>query len=402
MAPAAKSCVYAIIDAATASAGDEACELAPDCACAVTEHRAGGQTYTAAHPQHDSGQLLAAPRRLHRQKLTDDYWAVFDPDGNGGVVVLNGLALDVLERFRTPRSLQRVAAEHGGDKHFTAAVERLTALGLLRHASLVTYAAPQRSKTLSAWLHLTNQCNLRCSYCYLYKTNAAISEANGYAAVDAVIRSALQHDYHKVKLKYAGGEPMLQFPLVLALHDYAGERCAKAGLAFQATLLTNGTRFSTAAVRELQRRAINIMVSLDGVDKTGNAAADNTRRKVVAAAGVERNRNRTCDRRKTSPIYHDHAHQLQVCAGRSAPRALTTAAHFRSICTAQIAKSATTRLCALNQERNKRQSLQPFTQHFSLWNSTHHAGVRSGRCWIAGICCRRTTILLAASAKITW
>ncbi len=48
---------------------------------------------------------------------------------------------------------------------------------------------------LTAWLHVTNACNLRCPYCYVNKSAEGMDEPTGRAAVEAVIRSAIEHGF---------------------------------------------------------------------------------------------------------------------------------------------------------------------------------------------------------------
>lgn len=118
---------------------------------------------------------------------------------------------------------------------------------------------------LSAWLHITDRCNLRCDYCYTAHTAADMSPAVGYAAVDAIFRSAVAHGYRAVKLKYAGGEPLLHFPLVLELHRYAQTQAARHGIALVGIVLSNGTLLTPALVDAMQAVGLRMMISLDGV-----------------------------------------------------------------------------------------------------------------------------------------
>ena len=39
---------------------------------------------------------------------------------------------------------------------------------------------------LTAWLHVTNACNLRCPYCYVNKSAEGMDEPIGRAAVEAM------------------------------------------------------------------------------------------------------------------------------------------------------------------------------------------------------------------------
>src|SRR5438445_5551374 len=54
------------------------------------------------------------------------------------------------------------------------------------------------SDTLTAWLHVTNACNLRCQYCYVSKTNEHMSSHTAYNAVNAIFRSALKQRFSRV------------------------------------------------------------------------------------------------------------------------------------------------------------------------------------------------------------
>jgi uncharacterized protein len=121
------------------------------------------------------------------------------------------------------------------------------------------------SQVLTAWLHVTNGCNLRCPYCYVHKSAEAMDEQTGRAVVESVIASALAHGFRTVKLKYAGGEASLNHRLVVTLHEYATELAAASGLRLEATLLSNGVRLPESLVRTCKEAGIRVMISLDGV-----------------------------------------------------------------------------------------------------------------------------------------
>jgi uncharacterized protein len=99
----------------------------------------------------------------------------------------------------------------------------------------------------------------------LNKTNTAMDEVTGRAAVDAVFRSAIRHRFRAVKLKYAGGEATLNFPLVVALHHYAKTQAAEYGLHLREVVLSNGVGLTTAMIDFLRDENIRLMISLDGV-----------------------------------------------------------------------------------------------------------------------------------------
>jgi uncharacterized protein len=105
------------------------------------------------------------------------------------------------------------------------------------------------------------------------------------------MRSALQHGYQEVRLKYAGGEPTLRMQQVLTLHDYAAAKLAQAGLDFSATLLSNGSLLSLRSIEEIQRRRIQVMISLDGLGSEHDVQRPLRNNKPSSAcvqAGIER------------------------------------------------------------------------------------------------------------------
>jgi uncharacterized protein len=120
-------------------------------------------------------------------------------------------------------------------------------------------------------VELTDGCNLRCPYCYISKTSESMDAGTGRASVDAVIASAVREGYRAIKLKYAGGEASLNHRHLTALHAYAKERAAAAGLQLQATLLSNGVSLPAGLIATLKAESIRVMISLDGIGDTHDA-----------------------------------------------------------------------------------------------------------------------------------
>lgn len=125
--------------------------------------------------------------------------------------------------------------------------------------------------TLTAWLHVTNDCNLDCAYCYVPKSAESMSQEVGQGAVDAVFRSALNNQFGGLKLKYAGGEATLNFPLILHLHRYARRLADRHKLQLDGVVLSNGLRLSRRMIEALQAHRLRLMISLDGVGDAHDA-----------------------------------------------------------------------------------------------------------------------------------
>jgi uncharacterized protein len=236
-----------------------------DCACPEV-----GSWPLAAESSNLHGPWQRAPH-LYRAPLPGAHETIFNPDAPIRLAVLNQPARRVLDAFATPATLARATS---GLPHLTPAgvrrsVQDFIALNLVQPAGGRTCPSGShfnsKPGTLTAWLHVTNACNLRCTYCYLHKTDEAMDEGTGRAAVEAVFCSALAHDFRAVKLKYAGGEPTLNFALVRRLHDHAQALADSAGLNFSEVLLTNGVAISPAMLDFIRDAGMRLSISLDGV-----------------------------------------------------------------------------------------------------------------------------------------
>lgn len=205
---------------------------------------------------------------LHIQACTPEHWLVCNPTGSGQLAVLDQAMASLLEQFRAPTTPLKVMQE--SPTYVSTSIER--AVSILHQLGFLNdvHSSPHRSEerlnpTLTAWLHVTNACNLRCDYCYLHKTAEHMNDDTAYRAVDAIFRSAVKQQFKRVKLKYAGGEASLQINHVMALHDYAAQMAQQKDMLFGATLLSNGVFLSQQTIDNLKARNIGVMISLDGV-----------------------------------------------------------------------------------------------------------------------------------------
>jgi uncharacterized protein len=141
----------------------------------------------------------------------------------------------------------------------------MVSLGLLTPHGCAAPALVETSEVLAAWLHLTSACQLACDYCYRPRSGGEMSAKVGRLAVDAIFRSALTHGFTTVKVKYAGGEPTLRFPLLIALHRHAADQAARYGLELDGVVISNGVDLTPQMIETMQGLNIRLALSLDGV-----------------------------------------------------------------------------------------------------------------------------------------
>ncbi len=238
-----------------------------DCACASTNTRL--QVSSAAGRKAPLSNIIYTipSESLFIENLPDAFSGIFNPQGNGGVVAVNSPARKIFDFFKTPRQASNLV-EHFPDypkNDLGEAIMLFQQLGLLLENGQSRPKQTQLSTRLTAWLHVTDACNLACPYCYLNKSGQAMDEATGFAAVDAVFRSAIAEKFKTVKLKYAGGEATLNFPLVIKLHDYATQLAERHALSLEAVILSNGAALTAERIQEIKKRNIRVMISFDGL-----------------------------------------------------------------------------------------------------------------------------------------
>jgi uncharacterized protein len=236
-----------------------------DCACAVSERHGSAPVRQSRTVNMSSTDLWVKARETAELPLPDAHRLLFNPLGGGGAVVVNEVAYQLFRSFDKPISLSEVGAAGPGDEDIAAAVTRLGQLEVIHPDGQPPSPAFETGKVLTAWLHVTNDCNLRCPYCYVHKSAEGMDESTGYAAVDAVIGSAVANGFPAVKLKYAGGEASLNHRLLVKMHARARSLAAEHGLHLYGTLLSNGVMLPPALVDTLRDERIRVMISLDGV-----------------------------------------------------------------------------------------------------------------------------------------
>lgn len=239
-----------------------------DCACAVSSEQT-----SLAKISYDWDIASLSKKWLKNPDIVavnidHNYQALFNFVGNGDVTVVNHSAWELIEQFHEPQSIEEVLSNRSAltsNQSNMESCQRLISAGILLQEDHQPKHIHQFNSTLTAWLHVTNACNLRCPYCYLDKNAEKMTNAVGLASVKAIINSAVKHGFKTVKLKYAGGEATLNHKHVINLHDYAQELCSLNKITLQGVILSNGVSFSQKLIESLKARNIKVMISLDGI-----------------------------------------------------------------------------------------------------------------------------------------
>lgn len=214
---------------------------------------------------------------LHLFQINGDKLA-FDIESQA-LHLLDETAWSVLHAYqeqngRRPEAevMDRLRAEHGEDALECAAeVDSLIADGaLFAHSEPVTYDQlyPDGAKIKSMCLHLCHDCNLRCRYCFAgtgdFGTGrrTMLDLETGRKAVDFLISAS--GNRHNLDIDFFGGEPLLNWPVVVALTHYCEQRGRESGKDIRLTITTNATLLDEEKTVFINEHFSNCVLSIDG------------------------------------------------------------------------------------------------------------------------------------------
>lgn len=121
------------------------------------------------------------------------------------------------------------------------------------------------SVAMATSLHIfvvTTACNMNCVYC---QANNGASVPNCYMTEDIAERAvdiALQSPEYQLSFEFQGGEPLLNFPVIAHIIEYAEEHCGHHKIEFN--LVSNLTLMTDEILDFLEAHSCSISTSVDG------------------------------------------------------------------------------------------------------------------------------------------
>ncbi len=182
------------------------CTDCTDCACSVAEVSTTNRTTSLSN-------ILVKSPISHAIELDTEFTLHYGPYHQP--VVLNQAACNFLAQFEQPTSLKTIGILPS--KEIEIAFQKLCEANLIQPLEYVLFLQ-QKSEIISAWIHITDRCNLRCTYCYLPHIRHDMDFDTGKDIIDNIFIRLILQKHKFVQLKYAGGEPLLKFPLIQQLH----------------------------------------------------------------------------------------------------------------------------------------------------------------------------------------
>lgn len=222
----------------------------------------------------DLSARLFKPGTLFEKEIARGKWVLFAPDFPGLPVVVNDDIHEIMNKFEKGAHAATAFASGEDFDRTCSSLLFLEERGFLRSApATFPYPLPPDIRgepgSFGVWLHIVNQCNLVCEYCFVEHKNSDVMKDDVMEQVtDAISHTALSKRIKKFDLKFAGGEPTLVLPALEAFHDKLTRKLEGTDTIFQTAVLSNGTVMNDRLLNFLKRPRTGIGISLDGFGKT--------------------------------------------------------------------------------------------------------------------------------------
>ncbi|MHB8140428.1 MAG: radical SAM protein [Vulcanimicrobiaceae bacterium] len=121
--------------------------------------------------------------------------------------------------------------------------------------------------TLDLIVMPTEDCNFRCVYCYETFAKKAM-QPETRERLKAFLRKTIPN-LNSLRLAWFGGEPLLAFPVMVEIAEYARSLCDAYGVHFESSITTNAYLLDDRKIDFLQAtQCRNYQITLDGTQET--------------------------------------------------------------------------------------------------------------------------------------
>lgn len=196
---------------------------------------------------------------------------VYQPTASIGPSLINSEAAEILQLVDGHSEASQILTHCRRQNPDFTGPQLNRILSQFEQANLISWKKPPvshpsftKSKTLVVWFHLTNQCNLRCTYCYVHKTPAKMNPHQAKLWLTKILINAQKHGYQTVRVKFTGGEALLETKNLFGFIHHFKTEGQKYHLQTEAYVLTNGVLLSPSLARDLKHTGASVTISLDG------------------------------------------------------------------------------------------------------------------------------------------
>ncbi|MFZ6184930.1 radical SAM protein [Nannocystis pusilla] len=223
--------------------------------------------------QFNLGAKLFAARHTFRQDV-DGRLLLYSPDSPGLPLIVPNAMGALLDRFAEGNTMlgsMQGEAVHGPQfQELLRNINFLYERGFLRDAPdprRYVPHGPDKSRPppeFDAWVHVNNNCNLDCAYCFVGHTPEAMTSAVASETAQRMSLAARKYALERITIKFAGGEPTLVLPVMRHFVECLVAELRGTKTELKIALITNGTHVTDKLIEWIKQDDVSVNVSLDG------------------------------------------------------------------------------------------------------------------------------------------
>lgn len=221
----------------------------------------------------------------------EDVYLLYNPEGYGGVLTVGKEIVDLINLFDGTIDLASAIKLAGFSTDEREMVKGFVEV-LVENQMLVSSKKIDNKKSwkkaLTCWLHITNDCNLRCKYCYIHKSRDKMCDSIVFETIDKMLESCKRNNIPNLEIMLVGGEPLTRFDLIQKIVDYCSKNKGDINVGY--TIPTNGTLITPEVAKYIVEHKMTVGVSIDGVEQyhdKNRVKVDGTGSYKLAMRGVD-------------------------------------------------------------------------------------------------------------------
>ena len=215
---------------------------------------------------------LCCSEAIFEEEVQTDRWILFAADHPGLPIVVPNQIRALLREFDGRKTVSEVLEHEESTAYALSTVGFLLDNGYLKfEPSPLPYSLPPSSdiaapSAVGVWLHLTNDCNLQCNYCFVAdKHTLMMTDEVASRTARALATTARTYDLQKMTVKFAGGEPTLAISRAESFRSDLRAQLVGTSTKLAFAILTNGTVLNRRVLEFLRQRDTSLTISIDGL-----------------------------------------------------------------------------------------------------------------------------------------
>lgn len=123
----------------------------------------------------------------------------------------------------------------------------------------------RENNPLTVWLSITEQCNFRCTYCFVNKNPKKMSKDTIEKTLDKLYELGKKYKHSQIILALAGGEPLLELNLIKNIIEKTKKLEGKSKKFFYISIVTNGSLLTEKTAEYFKKHEVKVAISVDGI-----------------------------------------------------------------------------------------------------------------------------------------